>query len=334
MKKDKAKQPNITEVAKAANVSRTTVSRAFNNPELLAKETVQRVLEAAQTLGYSSNHAARALRTGRFGNIAIVVPDIENPFFPPIIRAAQNRADAANTAVFLGDADESAAREELLFSKLAAQVDGIVLVSSRMTQAQILRCARLCPLVLINRDIKGLPRVLIDSGLGIAAAVRHLAAAGHRHIVYVNGPINSWSNQQRSRAASGEALRCGIRLDTVSVPRPSRTGEKQASPFFPPTTTAAIAFDDLVAQKLMAMLASQDVAIPAAFSIVGCDDVLGEYLFPSLTTVSSRAADAGKTAVELLLNLLEEKEMRDVRYLLETELILRNSTAPRPGAMP
>ncbi|WP_297201387.1 LacI family DNA-binding transcriptional regulator [uncultured Pluralibacter sp.] len=332
MKKDKAKQPNITEVAKAANVSRTTVSRAFNNPELLAKETVQRVLQAAENLGYASNHAARALRTGRFGNIAIIVPDIENPFFPPVIRAAQSRADAAGVCVFLGDADENAAREELLFSKFASQVDGIVLVSSRMSQAQILRCASLCPLVLINRDIKGLPRVLIDSGTGIAAAVRHLAAEGHRHIVYVNGPINSWSNQQRSESAREEAHRCGITIDTLSVPRPTYAAGKHAATLFPQGPTAAIAFDDLVAQGLMAMLAEQKIKVPAAFSIVGCDDVLGEYLFPTLTTVSSRTADAGKSAVDLLLNLLQEGEMRDVRYLLDTELILRNSTAPRAGS--
>lgn len=331
MKKDKAKLPNITEVARAANVSRTTVSRAFNNPELLAKETVQRVLKAAETLGYASNHAARALRTGRFGNIAIVVPDIENPFFPPIIRAAQSRADADGICVFVGDADENAAREELLFNRFSGQVDGIVLVSSRMSQAQILRCARLSPLVLINRDIKGLPRVLIDSGTGIAAAVRHLAAAGHRHIVYVNGPINSWSNQQRSQAACEEAERCGIKMDTIAVPRPTYAAGKHAATLFPPGTTAAIAFDDLVAQGLMAMLIERGVNVPEAFSIVGCDDVLGEYLFPALTTISARTADAGKTAVELLLNLLQAREIRDVRYLLETELILRSSTAPRGG---
>lgn len=329
MKKDKAKLPNITEVAKAAGVSRTTVSRAFNNPALLAAETVQRVLSAAESLGYASNHAARALRTGRFGNIAIIVPDIENPFFPPVLRAAQSQADAAGVCVFLGDADEDAARENLLFSKFASQVDGIVLVSSRMSEEQIRRNAKICPLVLINRDITGLPRVLIDSGSGIAAAVRHLADTGHRHIVYVNGPINSWSNQQRSQAAQEEALRCGIELSAISVSRSTYAAGKHAATLFPPNTTAAIAFDDLVAQGLMAMLIEQGINVPEAFSIVGCDDVLGEYLLPSLSTVSARTADAGKKAVDLLLEQLQENEMHDVRYLLETKLILRNSTAAR-----
>ncbi|WP_437887783.1 LacI family DNA-binding transcriptional regulator [Phytobacter sp. V91] len=328
MNKDKIKRPNITQVAAAANVSRSTVSRAFNNPELLTKETVQRVFDAAKKLGYSSNQAAKALRTGRYGNIAIIVPDIENPFFPPIIRAAQLCADDAGLSVFLGDADENPGKENILFSKFASQVEGIILVSSRMTDKQIMHNAKLCPVVLINRDVKGLPRILIDPTEGISAAVRYLVENGHQHIVYVNGPINSWSNQQRNKAACAEALRCGIKIDTVSVPRSTYDAGRQVATLFPPKTTAAIAFDDLVAQGLMAMLLEQGIKVPQEFSIIGCDDVIGEYLFPSLTTISARNGDAGKTAVKLLLNLLREKEMCDVRYLLNTRLILRNSTAP------
>src|SRR5690606_20676084 len=98
----------IRDVAAAAAVSRSTVSRAFTRPQLLSPETVRHVLAVAARLGYVGNQAARALSTGRFGNIAVVVPDIANPFFPPLVRSLQLAAEAADLAVFLGDSDESA----------------------------------------------------------------------------------------------------------------------------------------------------------------------------------------------------------------------------------
>ena len=114
---------------------------------------------------------ARALSTGRQGNIAIVVPDIANPFFPPLLRAAQATADQAGFSVFLGDSDEDPARELRLVNKLVMQVEGFILASPRMQNKRILELAQRQPVVLINRDTAGLPRVLIDPVAGIDAAV-------------------------------------------------------------------------------------------------------------------------------------------------------------------
>src|SRR5215212_11112853 len=106
--------PTISQVAKAAGVSPATVSRTFNRPELLSHATLKRVRGVAEKLGYVPNQVARALSTGRAGNIALIVPDIANPFFPPLIRAAQAHADRVGYAVFLGDSDEQPEREEVL----------------------------------------------------------------------------------------------------------------------------------------------------------------------------------------------------------------------------
>jgi LacI family transcriptional regulator len=138
----------IADVAKAAGVSRATVSRAFGRPQLLKPETVAHVQRVAAELGYAPSRVARALSTGRFGNLALVVPDIANPFFPPLIRAVQGRADRAGFAIFLGDADEDPAREDVLLGQLAAQVDGFVLASSRMGEELIRAHAARRPLVL------------------------------------------------------------------------------------------------------------------------------------------------------------------------------------------
>src|SRR5690606_2954294 len=154
------------------------------------------VRAVAERLGYTPNLVARALSTGRHGNVALIVPHIANPFIPPLVRAAQQTADAAGRCMFLGDSDEDPAREDLLAAKFGLQVEGLILASPRLAEDKIRNHARRRPLVLVNRDIEGLSRVLIESTRGVRAAVDHLAELGHRHLVYVGGPTASWSNRE------------------------------------------------------------------------------------------------------------------------------------------
>jgi DNA-binding LacI/PurR family transcriptional regulator len=133
--------PTIGDVAKEAGVSRATVSRAFSRPEMLSAETVAHVRHIAGQPSYQPNPAARALSTGRHGNVAIVVPDIANPFFPPLLSAAQATADAAGYSVFLGDSNEDPARE-LRLVKLVMQVEGFIRASSRMQNKRILEISQ------------------------------------------------------------------------------------------------------------------------------------------------------------------------------------------------
>ena len=167
----KAPRVTIQEVAREAGVDRSTVSRVFNQPELLRKETVLKVKSVALKLGYSPNSAARALRTGRNENIALIVPDLTNPFMPPIAHAVQKEAAKLGYSVFIGNADEDPSHEEDLLLRFSDQVAGAVLASPRSDQATIEALAANIPLVLINRDVPGVPRILIDAGMGMAKAV-------------------------------------------------------------------------------------------------------------------------------------------------------------------
>src|SRR4051812_33728641 len=133
---------------------------------MLNEQTVRHVREVAERLGYVPNQVARALSTGRHGNIALIVSDVANPFNPPLIKAAQLRADKAGLCVFLGNSDEDPAREELLVGPFSGQVEGPVRASSRLDEARIRLHATRRPLVLINRDIEGITRVLIDTAPG------------------------------------------------------------------------------------------------------------------------------------------------------------------------
>lgn len=180
--------PTITQVAVAAGVTKSSVSRAFTRPEMLSAETVRKIFAAAEQLVYVPNHTARALSTGRHGNLALIVPDVANPFFPPLIRAAQAEADRVDYCVFLGNSDENPQQEDKLIGRFAGQVEGFVLASSRLSDEKIIAHAARRPVVLINRDVEGIPRILIDSGTGVTEAVAHLAALGHKKLVYVGGP--------------------------------------------------------------------------------------------------------------------------------------------------
>lgn len=323
--------PTISDVARATGVSTATVSRAFSRPEMLREETVRQVRRSARQMGYLPNPMARALSTGRQGNIAIIVPDIGNPFFPPLLRAAQAAADAAGYSVFLGDCDEDATREERLVDKLVMQVEGFILASSRMQNKRIVELGERQAVVLINRDTPGLPRVLIDPVAGIHAAVAHLADFGHKSLVYVSGPAASWSDQQRRLAVERAAAVHTIRIQSVPARHPSfDAGREITGRILELDVTAAVTFDDFVAHGLMAGLAERDVVVPRDFSVIGCDDVLGASTYPALTSVSARCDEAGRMAADLLIRALQTGDRGDLRCLLDTTLVVRGTTGCVP----
>jgi LacI family transcriptional regulator len=323
--------PTIRQVAEVAGVSRATVSRAFTRPDMLSAETVARVVAVADSLGYVPNHTARALSTGRHGNVALIVPDVANPFFPPLIRAAQLEADKRDLCVFLGNSDERPEQEEKLVGRFSTQVEGLILASSRLPDERIRAHAARRPIVLVNRDVDGIPRVLIDSGAGVAEAVDHLARLGHRRIAYVSGPKSSWSNAERRAAIRRGARHHHLDLRVIPAQTSSFEAGVAAVPqLMEARCTAAIAFDDLMAQGVMAGLAQRGVPVPEAFSIVGCDDVLGAMTYPPLTSVSNPCAEAGRVAVSLLMDRLGSSTVRDVRYVLDTRLVIRGTSVAAP----
>ncbi|MFD3400236.1 LacI family DNA-binding transcriptional regulator [Kribbella sp. NPDC058693] len=327
--------PGVTigDIAAAAQVSRSTVSRAFTRPQLLSPETVDHVRAVAARLGYVGNQAARALSTGRFGNIAVVVPDIANPFFPPLVRSLQSAAETADLAVFLGDSDESAEREAKLIARLAPQVEGFVLASPRLSEELIRELAATRPVVLVNRDLDGIPRVLIDSTGGMTEAVMLLKKLGHERIAYLAGPRDSWSDQQRREVLTSAAS--GLTVEVIEVGRPSyAAGRDSVSALVRSGATAAIAFDDVVSQGVLAGLELRGISVPGDFSLVGCDDTLAALTTPALTSVSAGASTAGTAAAQLLIRLMEDADDAGECMTIATHLVTRATTATAPkGAL-
>lgn len=327
--------PTISRVATEAGVSRATVSRAFSHPDLLLPTTVEKVLEVARRLGYVPNQVAQALSTGKAGNIGLIVPDITNPFFAALMRGAQAQAYQRGYATFLGDTDETEELEDLLLGKLAVQVDGFVLASPRQDETHIRVHAARKPLVVINRDLDGIPRVLVDTAPGFTQAVDLLADLGHRTIAYVGAPKASWSNQQRARAVAEAGAARGLKVVRIDAVRPSHeAGQAAVEKVLRSGATAALAVDDVVAQGLMAGLSQRGLAVPADFSLVGCDNVIAATTYPPLTTIDALCAEAGRTAVDLLIDGLTAHPPASERHVIRGELAIRASTGPAPRSLP
>ncbi len=322
-------RPTITQLASQLGVAPSTVSRAFTRPDLLRPDTVDRVLAAAKAVGYVPNNNARALSTGRAGAIGLIVPDIANPFFPPLIRAAQNHASAAGLSVFLADSDEDAEREERLIIAMAPQVEGLLVVSSRLPSTRLRELAGRYRLALINRDVAGTFRVLLDATSAIRAALNHLKELGHTRIAYVGGPERSWSNRQRRGAVEVTARQLGLHFTSYGVPPGTYEAAKALSrTVVGKGATGVIAFDDVLAHGLMGGFAEERIDVPGDVSIIGCDDALATQTFPALSTISFNVADATSAAIHGLTEHPSDATLPTARITFDGTLVLRGTTGP------
>jgi LacI family transcriptional regulator len=303
-------------------------------PDLVRPQTRERVLATAARLGYAPNRAARGLITGRTGNLGLIVPDIANPFFPALVKAAQARARARDYSVFLADTEEDPEAEQQLIRAMAKQVDGVIACSSRMSESRLREVAALTSLVLVNRRSPGVPAVWMDMGGGIRQAVEHLYALGHRHCVYLAGPRPSWSNRQRQKALAAIADRLGMGTTIIGPYDPSYdAGLRAADQALAEAPTAILAYNDLIALGVLARLADRGVAVPGDVSVIGFDDIhMARIASPPLTTVAAPTATVGAAAVDLLLGPRGAPPNGRQAREIKTELRIRSSTGPPPGA--
>ncbi|MEU6655725.1 LacI family DNA-binding transcriptional regulator [Streptomyces sp. NPDC046900] len=322
--------PTITLLAKQLNVSPATVSRAFSRPELLRPDTVQRVLDAAAAAGYVPNRHARALSTGHTAAIGLVVADIANPFFAPLIRGVETIAQDRGFTVLLGNTDENPDREERVINTLVHQVEGLLVCSPRQPSASLRRLAQQHRVVLVNRDIHHTDRVLLDTGPAVRQAVEVLRDYGHRRLAYLAGPPSSWSNSQRRRAALAKASELQLHLEVVEVQAGTYAAARSvADQLLDAEITAVLAFDDVMAHGVMGGLAARGVRVPDDVSVIGCDDVLATTTYPPLSTIAVDMDAAAQAASRLLLDR-GDAPPEPIRTVLPATLVLRGTVAAAP----
>lgn len=336
------RNPTIYDVAQAAGVAPSTVSRAFSRPGRVSSDTAARIRTVAADLGYRASPMARALPTGHTSMLALVVADVTNPFFFEIIRGVEAAAAKAGYLVLLVDTDESSSDERAAIERAIPMVDAIVLASSRMSDNAIRMVAKQRPTVVLNRPLTDVPSLVSDSARGMRRAVEHLGELGHQVLTYVAGPEASWADGIRWRSIREATYELDLRVRRIGPFQPTLAGGLAAvRQFAANPTTAVVAYNDLMAIGLMRGLLRAGARIPGDVSVIGFDNVFGsDFCAPSLTTVAAPLRALGSVGAQMVLEPLVAAPRGPSRVriptrgpvrpaMLPTQLVIRESTAPR-----
>jgi LacI family transcriptional regulator len=330
----------MADIARQAGVTVATVSRALrqDTADELRAETVARVREIAESLGYRPNRVARALRTQRSQMVGIVVPDLTNPFMPSVIAGLEDALGEAGVAPLVMNTDNDPGREaRAVRALLEHQVDGLVMSSARLDDGWLgMEWAATVPVVLMNRrSAHPLPAVVPDDVQGATEVVRYLTSLGHRRIVHLAGPPELGSTYDREAGFLAAAAREGLEVDRCF--RAQRLtveeGVRLTRDLVAEGTdaTAIFAANDMLAMGCLRVLRQHGVRIPEEMSLVGFNDMVAvDMLEPPLTSVRIPQRDLGRRAGELILELLAGRGERFPREPLRLlcELVVRGSTAP------
>jgi DNA-binding LacI/PurR family transcriptional regulator len=337
-----AKPATIRDVARRAGVSTATVSRALGGGAGVDPDTRARVRTAARELRYRPSGVARSLKLRATQTIGLIVTDIENPFFPHLVRAVEDAARAHDYSVILADGRRDPEREIQSLEVLAGrQVDGLLIASTALSERHHDWIAeRPCPLVALNTasPAPGVPAVLPDNAAGGRLAAEHLLELGHERLAYVGAAatLNVAVTERLAGAKAAIALR-PVRLEMVEGDGSVEGGEaaaREAVQRFP-GTTGLVCYNDLTAVGALRGVRSLGLRVPTDVSIVGFDDIeLAPYVDPPLTTVRQAVSDMGVWAVERLLAAIAGEEPADdatVTQRVGVDLVVRGSTAPPPA---
>jgi LacI family transcriptional regulator len=335
------RRPTIYDVARLAGVSTATVSRALNGTGQIAPATRAAIDAAVAQLGYHPNTAARTLVTRSTQTIALLLPDIANPFYADLVAGIQRRALETGHAMLLCTTESDPEREEQYLNLLRAkQVDGVLVDGLVLPPDRIARFVRDgLPIVCLDRDVDSasVPLVQVDNRLGARKATEHLLSLGHRRIAHVAGSPELGISQERLGGYRDALAAAGIEPDPGLVAAGSFTEEgghaATRALLAAAEPTALFAANDLSAIGALSAIAEAGLEVPGDVSVVGFDDLrLSRFTTPPLTTIHQPGLEIARRATALLLDLAAGREPERRRYVLEPELVVRASTAPAPSA--
>ncbi|MFN8518168.1 MAG: LacI family DNA-binding transcriptional regulator [Chloroflexota bacterium] len=330
----------IFDVARAADVSHATVSRVVNGSQNVRQETRQRVEAAMRELGYVAHVSARALARGRTQVLGLLAQEVDNAFFTQVIGGVDQQASAQGYDFLVCTTHARREKEAEYVARLSrGMVDGLLIVLPRGLPDYVEQLrADAFPFVLIDYDdnAPGCSVVNASNRTGTRDAIRYLVGLGHRHIGFITGRDNVGATHARlagyrdEMAAAGLAVRAGDVLEGDFL---ETRGHAAATEMLrrPDRVTAIFASSDMAAFGVMRAAADLGIDVPAQLSVVGFDDIPeAARVNPALTTVRQPLREMGRVAVDQLLGRLHDPTRPASRVVLDTELILRGTTAPPP----
>lgn len=334
---------NIKDVAARADVHPSTVSRVMN-PEtrsMVSERVAERVTRIAGEMGYTRSPLASGLRTGRSFTIGVIIPDLSNPMFPPIVRGIERTLEAEGYIAILADSDNSQKSERAIFDSMKSRrIDGLILATAHIEDPIVEDCIEeQLPVVLVNRtiDTHDVSEVINNDELGIQLAVSHLIELGHKQIAFLGGPQNTSTGRDRYRAFRNLADNGQFELDpdlcasctafTEAAGHTSMLGILDCNKPF----SAVVAANDLLALGCYDALEERGMSCPGDVSVTGFNDMpFVDRFSPPLTSLHIPHDELGVRAANLLLAEIRDSDAPRTTIRLDPVLVVRGSTAA-PG---
>lgn len=331
-----ARHVNLTDIAHACGVAPSTVSRALNNPGRVSPAMHERISQKAIEMGYASATLPQGPERRSRGTIALIVPNLDNPFVHELIKGSQAQTQAAEFLFLLVNTEDSAHVEMKWLRELSQTVDGVVLSSPRSSDAELRSVSDAVPMSIINREVDGISSITIDTASSSVEALQYLVTLGHRRIAYVRGPETSWTSRERITALEKVTADSDVELLPVGAFYPSLTAGAAAADAVALTrATGALFFNDTLAIGAMTRFRQRGISIPDDISVVGCDDIMAaETSYPGLTTITGSGERAGRIATEALISQFTERSPRVRVETMAAHLTVRDSTGPAPATEP
>lgn len=331
----------LLDVAKAAGVSRATASLVIRKSPLVGAETRSRVEAAIAALGYVYDLGAARLRAARSHTVGVIVPNLINPFFAELLAGIEGTLDRADRVVIVANSRESVDHQDVVIRRMREHgVDGLIVCPATGTTAQLLADAETwgAPLVQALRHVSASEGDFagVDSASGMAEAVDHLAALGHRRIAFVAGEAVHSAHWERLAGFRAAMARRGLADDLILRVPSSHSAAVAAVDLLlrhPGGPTAAICHNDIIALGIAGGLADRGIAVGPGFSVIGFDNVPeDEIVHPKLTSVATHPVEIGASAASLLLARLADPQRPVERIAHPTRLVERQSCGPAPAA--
>lgn len=331
----------LRDIARVVGVHPSTVSRALNpaTRDMVTVEIAELTKATAERLGYRPNRFAQSLKTNRSATIGVLIPDLTNPVFPPIIKGIDTELEPTGYTVVIANSDNQPERERIFLERFRErQVDGLILATAHLEDPVAERYLREGhPFVLVNRTTRrdGMPSVVGDDVAGIQQLIKHLIALGHRQIAHVAGPQDISTGWMRYETFKSSLRAAGLEVEPALVTFAGAftedAGRRAAGlliergwPF-----TAIVAGNDLIALGCIDGLTAAGLNCPKDISVTGYNDMpLVDRLDPPLTTIHIPLAEMGAYAARMLIRHLEGEPSKPQTVRLVPQLRARGSTGP------
>ncbi len=339
MKKGRQNTPTIRDIADMVGVHHSTVSRALNadQKQKISPKVVRAVEKAAEKLGYLPNIAASMLRRNRSFVVGVLVPDITNPIFPPIIRGIQDIAESEGYTVITANTDDDPEKERDAFRSMRGRgIEGIIIATARLSDPTVDECIKhQIPFVLVNRTVRNasVNAVILDEGTGVRTAMEHLRDLGHTRIACISGPEETSTGVERLDAYRDfmkiHELDCGLVEGTAKYTVEEGHAACERLLKRDDSFTAVYAGNDLIALGCIDALNEAGLRVPEDISVVGTNDMpMLSRMVPALTTIKTPLYKMGCQSATTLFEDINGDSNDSLVLRMQPRLVVRGSTAP------